>query len=299
LAAGNLTMADVMGRWEQAVNRASLRGTVIQTTPLENILVLKGNIPGLYAEFQTYVPATGEVPYFVSIPRTDPSFYWYIGMTLDPTGGNARYVEIIDNKGNVVASSRVNSPADLGMFVINNANRIQPGYVIQVTDASPGNALNFLANGTWYSIDVDNSLAAQLRALANGGNLAISMFDRSGAPAFRWGVALYNMEGGEAGITQAFIPDVRIGGTTVTLGVEFGEPISQDDLRTLVQSLLNATSPDDMINALNKYNARIEMARIGNAVLFFNGEAAPDGGTFVNTLLSGGVDALRGMASDS
>jgi len=32
--------------------------------------------------------------------------------------------------------------------------------------------------------------------------------------------------------------------------------------------------------------------------MFFNGEAAPDGETFVNTLLSGGVNALRGMASD-
>jgi len=115
----------------------------------------------------------------------------------------------------------VNDPADLGRFIIENADRIQPGYVIQVSDASPENALNFLANGTWHSVYIDNSLAAQLKDLANGGNLAISMFDGRGAPAFRWGVALYNMEGGEAGITQAFIPDVRIGDATVSLGVEF------------------------------------------------------------------------------
>jgi hypothetical protein len=124
------------------------------------------------------------------------------------------------------------------------------------------------------------------------------MFDRYGRPAFRWGVALYNMEGGEAGITQAFIPDVRIGDAIVTLGVEFDRPLTQDEFRAFTQSLLNAASPDDVISTLNEYGATVEMARIGNSVMFFNGEAALDGETFVNTLLSGGVDALRGMSSD-
>jgi hypothetical protein len=297
-AAGNLSFADVLGQWEQTVNQAYRMGTVVQATPYENILVLRGRVPGLYPEYQTYISAAGEVPYYISVPRTDPSFYRFIGMTLDPTGGNARYVEIIDSDGNVIASGRVDNPADLGRFIIENADRIQPGYVIQVSDASPDNALNFLANGTWYSVYVDNSLATQLKDLANGGNLAISMFNESGAPAFRWGVALYNMEGGEAGITQAFVPDVRIGGTTVTLGVEFDRPLSQDEFRAFIQALLNAVSPDDVVSTFSEYGARIDMARIGNSVMFFSGEAVPDGETFVNTLLTGGVKALSEMASN-
>jgi len=298
-AAGNLSFADLLGRWEQTVNQAyTIMGTSVQTTPYENILVLRGRIPRLYAEYQTYISAAGENPYFASVPRTDPNFYRYIGMALDPTGGNARYVEIIDSNGNVIASSRVNDPADLGRFIIGNANRIQPGYMIQVADASPENALNFLANGTWHSVYVDNSLAAQLKDLANGGNLAISLFNRSGAPAFDWGVGLYNIKDGVAGITKAFIPDVRVGDMIVTLGIEFDRPISRDEFATFTRALLSARSPDDVINALDNYGATVEMARIGNAVLFFKGEAAPDGETFVNTLLSGGVNALGRMASE-
>jgi hypothetical protein len=296
--AGRQPYTNVLGSFDRVVNQAYGMGTVVQTTPYENVLVLRAKIPGLYPEYQTYLPGTGEVPYSISVPRTDPNFYWYIGMMLDPTGGNARYVEIIDSDGNVLASGSVDNPAELGRFIIENADKIQPGYVIQVSDTSPANALNFLANGTWYSRYIDNTLAAQLKGLTNGGNLAIDMFDRNGAPAFDWGVALYNMEGGKAGITQAFIPDVRIGYMTVTLGVEFDEPISQDDFRAFTRALLNATSPDDVMNTLSKYGARIDMVRIGNSVMFFNSEAMPNGETFVNTLLSGGVDALMRMASD-
>jgi hypothetical protein len=296
--AGNLSYANVLSSFDQVVNQASRMGTVVQTTPYENILVLRANVPGLYAEYQTYLPAAGEVPYYISVPPDDPSFYRYIGMALDPTRGRARYVEIIDSNGNVIASGRVNGPADLGKFIIENASRIQPGYVIQVADASPDNALNFLANGTWHSVYVDNSLATLIKDLANGGNLAIGMFNGDGAPAFRWGVALFNVKDGVAGITQAFIPDVRVGDQVTTLGVEFNRPLSQDEFATFVQTLLNARSPDDVMNALENYGARIEMARIGNSVMFFNTEAAPDGRTFVNALLSGGVDAMRGMASE-
>jgi len=490
LEAGNLTMADVLARWEQTVNRASLVGTVEQTAPYENTLVLRGRIPGLFPEYQTYLPATGEVPYFISVPPSDPNYYRLIGEQLGLTKDYPSYVEIVDSNGNVIASSTVNDPADLGRFIVGNADKIQPGYRILVgaspadmldsnvllpvrstdiigvskfyyiptrldllggdrglgdpiaTFDNPNDLLSFLrslqdpedymvltdgyrfavyqrslftltpdqltdpnvlamfksnanmpglvnvllyegptdpfdtpkfyyivtrldllgggsglgnpiatfddpvdlltflrsaqnlgdymivTDGTRFmvyprdlyeipasrlgspdvlamlrtkapnSVYVDNSLAIQLKALAKGGNLALSMFNRSGAPAFRWGIALYNMEGGEAGITRAFIPDVRIGDTTVTLGVEFDRPITRDDYAAFVQALLSARSPDDVINTLNNYGARIEMARIDNTVMFFNGEAAPDGGTFVNTLLSGGVNALRRMASD-
>jgi len=292
---GNLSYAEVLERYEQATNLGyTLENRPVITTPYENTLVLRGRVP-LYPEYQAYISSAGEVPYYFIIPRNDPNFYNYLGTLLDPTGGNARYVEIVDNNGNVITSSNLNGPGDLGRFIIENADKIQPSYMIHVVDTSPENTLNFSANGTWHNIAVDNTMAAQLRELANGGSLALSMFNASGAPAFDWGVGLFNMKGGEAGITQAFIPDVRIGNAAVTLGVSFDKPLSPDDFRAFTQSLLSATSPDDVINAFKNYGATINMARVDNNAMFFN---SLNGEALVNTLLSGGVDLLRGMANN-